>query len=304
MRAADTKNSAFSVPGTTHSVRGMYFPQLLELKKNFPSRMLEDPSKRFPASAKTMDRPAKIVCFSMCALWLVSAAGFAQPGAAANTSAPRVESIIFKHVDENGRVTYANSPIKGGARVELEPLTVIPSTPSGSLNPANAQIVSRVAAPARAPVTAPVAASVKPGVQMASVFPLSSQAQAAITKTITLAPSNTVVASLESINQLTEQRRAETRRRLLEGELQTEEQLLVAARSKLGEEQKASNDVRAMRASFVATSGAVTAQMPLVDPEKRAEIERHFERVRNLQDQVAMHENHLQSLRAQLNTLK
>ena len=34
--------------------------------------------------------------------------------------------------------------------------------------------------------------------------------------------------------------------------------------------------------------------------ELRAEIERHFERVRNLQDQVAMHENQLQGLREKL----
>ena len=73
-----------------------------------------------------MDRPAKIVCFS---LLLMPAIAFAQPGA----NAPRNETVIYKYVDESGRVTYANSPIKGGARIELEPLTVIPSTPSGSL---------------------------------------------------------------------------------------------------------------------------------------------------------------------------
>jgi hypothetical protein len=252
----------------------------------------------------TMDRPAKIVCFSLCPLWLVSAIAHAQPGAIANASAPRAETIIFKHVDENGRVTYANAPIKGGARVELEPLTVIPSTPSGSLNPANAQVVSRAVAPTLAAKPTPATQPVKPVVQVASVFPLSNQAQLALAKPVALAPDNAVLASLETVNRLTEQRRAETKRHLLEGELQTEEQLLVAARSKLEEEQKTSSDIRAMRASFVAAPDAVTAQKPLVAPEKRAEIERHFERVRNLQDQVAMHENHLQSLREQLSTLK
>jgi hypothetical protein len=256
----------------------------------------------------TMDRPAKIVCFSLCPLWLVHAIALAQPGANTNASAnantPRAETIIFKHVDENGRVTYANAPIKGGARVELEPLTVIPSTPSGSLNPANAQVVSRAIAPPLAAKSTPAMQPVKPVVQIASVLPLSNQAQAALVKPIAPAPDNTVVASLESINRLTEQRRADTRRRLLEGELQTEELLLVAARSKLDEEQKTSGNVRAMRASFVAISDTAPAQTPLVDPEKRAEIERHFERVRNLQDQVAMHEDHLQSLREQLSTLK
>lgn len=246
-----------------------------------------------------MYRPAKIVCFSCL---LVPAIAVAQPGAVA----PRAETVIYKHVDENGRVTYANSPIKGGARVELEPLTVIPSTPSGSLNAANAQFVSRVvgsnASATSAHTTTPVAPSAKPAAQVASVLPLSSHAQAS--KSSPAAPDNTVVASLETINQLTLQRRAETRKRLLEGELQTEEQLILAAKSTLEEEQKKSGNIRAMRASFAATSEAITAQKPLISPETRAEIERHFERVRNLQDQVAMHENHLQSLREQLDGLK
>ena len=228
------------------------------------------------------------------------AVAVAQPG----TPAPRAETVIYKHVDENGRVTYANSPIKGGARIDLEPLTVIPSTPSGSLNAANAQVVSRVVASTITAASANVAAapSAKPTVQIASVLPLSSHAQAA--RSSTAAPDNTVVASLETINQLTQQRRAETQKRLLESDLQTEEQLHLAARSRLEEEQKNSGNVRAMRASFAATSAAVTAQKPLINPEIRAEIERHFERVRNLQDQVAMHENHLQTLREQLSALK
>ena len=245
-----------------------------------------------------MDRLAKIVRFS---LLLVPAFATAQPGA--NASTARAETVIYKHVDANGRVTYANSPIKGGARVELEPLTVIPSTPSGSLNPANAQVVSRLVASTPAAVSAPVAPPAKHATQVATVLPLSSQAQAAANPAAPV-PGDTVVASLESINRLTEQRRAETKKRLLDGELQTEEQMLLAAKSKLEEEQKNSGNVRAMRASFAVTSETVTAQKPLISPEIRAEIERHFERVRNLQDQVAMHENHLQTLREQLSTLK
>ena len=253
--------------------------------------------------------------------------------AAPTVTVARTETVIYKHVDENGRVSYANSPIKGGARVELEPLTVIPSTPSGSLNAANAQYVARpvstqaTSAPTLALPNTPnpsqiispantaassVLASVgftapgsKPAIQVASVLPLSSQTQAT-TKPIEndKAPNNNVVASLETQQQITQQRRAETRRRLLEGELQTEEQLLVSAKTKLTEEQSISGSIRAMRASFSATAEAATLQKPLITPETRAEIERHFERVRNLQDQVAMHENHLQTLRDQVATLK
>ena len=243
-----------------------------------------------------MDRPAKIVCLSFL---LAPAIAVAQPSA--NAMAPRADTVIYKHIDENGRVTYANSPIKGGARVDLEPLTVIPSTPSGSLNPANAQISSRALAPVTASVSAPAPA--KPAIHVASVLPLSSQAQVA-SKSAAPAPENVMIASVESLDQLTEKRRAETKKSLLEGELQTEEGMLLAARSTLEEEQKNSGNIRAMRASFAATSEAVTAQKPLISPEVRAEIERHFERVRSLQDQVAMHENHLQSLREQRSTQK
>jgi hypothetical protein len=140
-------------------------------------------------------------------------------------------------------------------------------------------------------------------VQVASVLPLSNQS-AAVAKPAEKSPDNQVVASIDTLQQLTQQRRAETRRRLLEGELQTEEQLLVSAKSKLEEEQKNSGSIRAMRASFSATAEAVTPQKPLISAETRAEIERHFERVRNLQDQVSMHENHLQNLREQLASLK
>ena len=272
-----------------------------------------------------MYRSAKIVCYT-----LLLAPSIMIAEAAPGSNAMRVETIIYKHVDENGRVTYANSPIKGGARIDLEPLTVIPATPSGSLNATNAQSAPRAQAgpsavphestqnnsgniqnivptnPAAAQATAPAVSVASPGkpIHVASVLPLSRHAQAPA-KPSEQAPDNNVVASsIETMQQLTQQRRAETRRRLLEGELQTEERMLVSAKSKLEDEQKISGTIRAMRASFSATAEAVTPQKPLISPETRAEIERHFERIRNLQDQVAMHENHSQTLREQLNAMK
>lgn len=266
-----------------------------------------------------MNRPAKIIGFAFA---LMPSLALAQ-----SASSPASQTVIYKHVDEQGRVTYANSPIKGGARVELEPLTVIPSTPTGSLSPAAGRTPTATPAPVMATVTPPAAtkssaatllsnvpaqnapvsaapvATPAPAIQVASVLPLSSMTAAP------KAPAPVSIASaeptsLETINQLTQQRRDETRKRLLEGELQTEEQMLSAARSKLAEEQKNSSSIRAMRASFSPTAEAATAQKPLISPEMRTEIERHFERVRNLQDQVAMHENHLQGLREQLTKLR
>lgn len=37
-------------------------------------------------------------------------------------------SEIYKHVDASGRVTYSNVPMKGAARLNLEPLTTVPAT--------------------------------------------------------------------------------------------------------------------------------------------------------------------------------
>lgn len=34
---------------------------------------------------------------------------------------------MFKHVDEQGRVTYSNKPIKGGKKVDLPPLSTLPT---------------------------------------------------------------------------------------------------------------------------------------------------------------------------------
>lgn len=55
--------------------------------------------------------------------------------AAQNNAQPVVQSgpAIYKLVDASGRVTYTNAPTKGAAKVELDPITVIPSTPAGML---------------------------------------------------------------------------------------------------------------------------------------------------------------------------
>ena len=232
------------------------------------------------------------------ALVLLPGVVLAQANSSAATSA-----VIYKHVDEQGRVTYANSPIKGGVRVELEPLTIIPSTPTGSLRNPSASVT---AAPVPVPVATvvpvkpgPASAAVPAPIRVASVMPLSSAMR--VQPTSLPAPQkDSGAAANDAVNQLTLQRRDEARNSLLESELQSGEQMLAAARARLAEEQKQSASIRAMRARFSNTAEAATAQKPLIAPELRAEIERHFERVRNLQDQVAMHENQLQGLREKL----
>ena len=62
----------------------------------------------------------------MKTVWVASLALVASSSALA-------QSTIYKHVDDNGRITYTNRPMKGAVAMDLEPLTTIPGTPAGSL---------------------------------------------------------------------------------------------------------------------------------------------------------------------------
>jgi hypothetical protein len=214
----------------------------------------------------------------------------------------QTSQTIYKFVDESGRVTYANSPIKGGAKLNLEPLTVIQSSPATtSTNVPTARAipvakVTSVPSPAYSITAAPVMVA---AVVTAPAVPAAAPAVEPIQPT--------TIAALETADKVQEraqQRRADIRRRIVEGEIQAEEKLLVATRAALAEEQARSVAIRALRASFAATAAAVTAQKPLISPETRAEIERHFERVRNLQDELAMHEGSITALREEMVAMK
>ena len=202
---------------------------------------------------------------------------------------------IYKFVDENGRVMYANSPIKGGTKLDLEPLTVIPGqagAPAAQTPPPRAIPVAKVVS-----VSSPayVAAAATPtAFAVTAVNPLPTEAATPIP-----APPPITIAALDSADKA-QQRRMEIRQRILQSEIQAEEKSLGEARVALGEEQKRSGEVRTMRASFALTTVAVTANKPLISPVVRAEIEHHFERVRNLQDQVAMHEGNIAAMREEM----
>lgn len=71
------------------------------------------------------------------------------------------QPTIYKHVDENGRVTYSNKPMKGATLMELDPITTIPAPQL----PAAPEKASARAIPATLTVTKPSLASVEPQVQ-------------------------------------------------------------------------------------------------------------------------------------------
>ena len=257
----------------------------------------------------------------------------ALPATAWAQSAARVqplsgeEQTIYKHVDGAGKVTYSNSPIKGGNRVVLEALTVIPSTPSGSLRMTEDQIQAAEIAlqqtkalPTRAakatgkatpqnvatvttmPSQKAASAFALPPAPMATPIPAPTAAPITIPAQTTQTAQATQTAQTASaaptlgMEALAQKRRTEVRRRLLQTELDNEEQMLTEARTQLATEQKQTGTIRAMRAGLAAPD----ASKPAVAPEARAMVERHFERVRDLQDQIAAHERNVDEFRRQL----
>jgi predicted nucleic acid-binding Zn-ribbon protein len=184
--------------------------------------------------------------------------------AVAATASAWAQSTIYKHVDESGRVTYSNKPMKGATVLDLEPLTLIPSSPA----PAQSKTVATLervdasrheAKPAMA-ITTPTLASVEPQVQ---------------------------------------RRRDSDRRRILEEELQREEQSLTDVRSAVTLEQQ--NPV---------LIAAVRAAQQMADPtpsqlaENRNNVDKASGRIRGLQATVAEHEKNIEALKKELGALK
>lgn len=262
------------------------------------------------------------IFFQLLVLLAMSAPAWAQIPARVQPLSGE-EQTIYKHVDGAGKVTYSNSPIKGGNRVVLEALTVIPSTPSGSLRLTEDQIQAQAAEialqatkalPTRAPkatgkatpqnvatvTTMPsqkaASAFALPPAPMATPIPAPSAAPTTIPAQTTQTAQTASAAPALGMEALAQKRRTEVRRRLLQTELDNEEQMLTEARTQLATEQKQTGTIRAMRAGLAAPD----ASKPAVAPEARAMVERHFERVRDLQDQIAAHERNVEEFRRQL----
>jgi hypothetical protein len=85
--------------------------------------------------------------------------------------------------------------------------------------------------------------------------------------------------------------------RNLRAALLAEHETLANAKAALAEESTKTDAVRALRTT--AGPGTSGANLPIA-AEMRARVEHHFERIRDLQDEVAMHERNIAELRAQL----
>jgi hypothetical protein len=125
------------------------------------------------------------------------------------TTSVLAQSTIYKHVDESGRVTYSNKPMKGATVMELDPITTIPAPPAApERNPLRA-------APAKLTVTHPSIAPAQP--------------------------------SLAAVDPQLQRKRDDDRRKILEQELSEEEKSLASARDALAQEQQNPTLIAAVR---------------------------------------------------------
>jgi hypothetical protein len=200
---------------------------------------------------------------------------------AASTSA-LAQSTIYKHVDESGRVTYSNKPMKGAMVMELEPLTTIPATPAGVLG--------------QRPTQAAASNAIAPAVEKSDEP--KAEARPAVA-TLTPVPSAKPILASIAIEPQVQKRRDNDRRRILEDELKSEEDSLVVVRNSLVQEQQNPQLIAAVR---------VAQQTPDPTPsqlmEFRSNIDKASGRIRGLQATVAEHEKNIEALKKELGALK
>ena len=204
----------------------------------------------------------------MKVVWIASLA------VAAATTAVAQSTTIYKLVDESGRVTYSNKPMKGAVVMDLEPLTVIQAAP--------------------VPVgPAPVAKAVA---TLERVDPPKPETQKSDSRPTTSA---VIMPSLAAIEPQMQRRRDDDRRRILVDELQKEEQSLSDVRGALSQEQQNPTLVAAVRAAQQA-SDPTPSQLA----EFRSNIDKASGRIRGLQATVAEHEKNIEALKKELGALK
>lgn len=205
---------------------------------------------------------------------------------AAAMPAAFAQSTIYKHVDESGRVTYSNKPMKGAAVMELEPLTTIPGTPAGRLQKTSVAVTE----PGEAKAEARDTKDAKPD---AGAEPESKPKPVAAI--VTPVPRE----RLASVEPQVQGKRDRERRKILEQELASEEESLSAARNALMQEQQNPVLIAAVRVAQQATEPSPTQLA-----EFRSNIDKASGRIRGLQSTVAEHEKNIEALKKELGAVK
>jgi hypothetical protein len=176
-------------------------------------------------------------------------------------------NTIFKHVDENGKVTYTNYPVRGGVKLEIDLVTIVSASSPASISG------SAVAPSGGAPR---VAAPKGDG----SVQPASAASVAAL--------------SVPAVDRQTQVKRDDMRRRILEQELKQEETQFSEAKTKLADEQKTLDSLKTLilQLGTAKSADATKAQTQTA------------ERMANLKVALADHERNLDAIRKELGALK
>jgi hypothetical protein len=194
---------------------------------------------------------------------------------AASTSA-LAQTTIYKHVDESGRITYSNKPMKGAVVMELDPITIIPSPP--------AAIVQK-------------SAGIVPAADRSDEP--KAEARPAVATLTPVASSKAPMMAAISVEPQMQKRRDNDRRRILEDELKSEEDSLTAIRNSVLVEQQNPQLVAAVRVAQQ-TSDPTPSQLQ----EFRANIDKASGRIRGLQATAAEHEKNIEALKKELGALK
>jgi hypothetical protein len=187
--------------------------------------------------------------------------------AVAATTTVWAQSTIYKHVDESGRVTYSNKPMKGATVLELEPLTTLPGAPA----PAAAAQPKAIATLERLDTPRPEA---KHAIAAAS-------------------------PTLASVEPQLQRRRDNDRRKILEEELQREEQSVAEVRSSITQEQQNPVLIAAVRSAQQAADPTPSQMVEI-----RNNVDKASGRIRGLQSTVAEHEKNIEALKKELGALK
>lgn len=202
------------------------------------------------------------------------------------------QTTIYKHVDESGRITYSNKPMKGAVVMELDPITTF-------LPPAVAAAAPVASAPALVAASLPTLS----GASITTVSGKSEEARPLLARPavaiVTPLPTTRPMLASVSVDAQLQKRRDNDRRRILEEELKSEEDSLGSLRNSLVQEQQNPQLVAAVRAAQQA-SDPTPSQLA----EFRASIDKASGRIRGLQATVAEHEKNIDALKKELGSLK
>jgi hypothetical protein len=189
------------------------------------------------------------------------------------------QTTIYKHVDDSGRVTYSNKPIKGATVVELEPLTTIP-TPAAVIATAKANnftLSTDKGSPTISTASLTVEKPGKPAVAVVTPLP----------------------QTMASVDMQVQKKRDSERRRILEQELAKEEQTLGDVRGSILQEQQ-----NPMLIAAVRSAQQVSEPTPAQLAEMRNALDKASGRIRGLQATAAEHEKNIEALKKELGALK